>query len=108
MEYDKWVPGEGMILTEENPYTIIKEVGQLSDYVGAYKFINNSMLELKIDEREQSLVAQIGDRSYPVFYEGKDRFRDVQDNLVIFHRNEKGEVTAFSIEGESEELFSKE
>ena len=102
MEYDKWVPGEGLILSKDNPYVDLPKSEDFDDYLGVYEFLDGGTLELKLDTRENSLYAQVQDRDYPLFYLGKDLFQNVNGNDISFIRNKQGQVVSFKSEKDGE------
>lgn len=107
MEYDKWIPGEGLNLSEERPYEKYTNVSRLKEYTGTYDFIDNSKVELKINDREKSIIVIHKDRSYPLFYLENDIFKVPQGQEVVFERNENSKVTGFRVMGEGESFFRK-
>ena len=74
MEYDKWIPGEGLILSDDNPYTNFIGNDKFDVYVGVYEFVENTKIELKIYDKEKSLYAIVNGRNYPLFYTKTDHF----------------------------------
>lgn len=104
MEYDNWVPGDGLILSNDNPYLETASAELLAAYSGEYEFKDNSHIELMIAEGE--LNAIVGGDPYPLFQEGKDLFTDVEGEPVFFKRNENNEVIGYSLTEEGE-LFKK-
>ncbi|PCJ94211.1 MAG: hypothetical protein COA50_13605 [Flavobacteriaceae bacterium] len=101
MEYDKWFPGEGVMLSGENPYAIIENVDHLIDYVGVYEIVGGQKIELKISEREKSLYAIINEMKYPLFYNKKDLFEDVSKNEVVFKRDKNNKIIGCESSGDS-------
>mgnify|MGYP006266415429 CR=1 FL=1 len=106
MEYDKWMPGEGLILCEENPYQNLKNYEQLAEFEGKYEFSTGEKIQLKLNHREKGLEMIRNDRVYPLFSDTKDRFQDVNDKDLVFDREEQGKITGFVIEGD-EKTFTK-
>ena len=102
MEYDKWVPGEGLILSKDNPYIGLPESEDFDDYLGVYEFLDGSTLELKLDARENSLYAQVHDRDYPVFYIDKDQFQNIDGDDISFIRNKQGQIVSFTSKKDGE------
>ena len=107
MEYDKWIPGEGINLSGENPYESFTNVAGLKEYTGTYDFLDNTKLELEIDERERSIIAVYQGRRYPVFYLGKDRFKLLEGQEIVFIRDEKQKLTGFMATGRKEGFIKK-
>lgn len=107
MEYDKWTPGDGIILSEDNPYHVIHDTEHLNDYVGKYEFKNGMTIQLKINASEKSLYAKVGERNYPLFYLEKNQFSNVGDDKVSFLRSEDGKVTGYKNSEDEKSFFRK-
>jgi len=107
MEYDKWIPGEGLILSEDNPYKEIDDIEHLNDYVGQFEFRNGKQLELFVNTKERSLYAKIEERNFPLFFVEKNKFQNVSGNMVLFKRNEKNEISGYSAENEVDKFYKK-
>ena len=107
MEYDKWIPGEGLILAEDNPYTNLITAVALEEYKGNYEFKDGLKLQLEINEREKALEAVIDERTFPLFYVEKDKFLDVTDNEVTFQRDESGQISGYKISETEDTVYQK-
>ncbi|MDT0608138.1 DJ-1/PfpI family protein [Croceitalea rosinachiae] len=92
MEYDKWVPGEGMILSEDNPYTNLINLKKLEDYAGIYENESGIQVVIKVDKREKGLYAHLGKNRVPIFHEKEDKFSRMNKEHVTFIRNKNNEV----------------
>lgn len=101
MEYDNWVPGDGLILSKDNPYqtTDIK----LEEYKGLYEYKNNTEITLEISNGD--LMALVDDVYYPVYHETKDIFSDAGGEPIYFER-EEGDLVGYRLEPEGQ-LFRK-
>ncbi len=86
MEYDKWIPGEGLLLGDD-PYGNYQDVEKLKDYVGTYEYLNDSQIDILINQNEKSLFAVANEIRYPIFYIGKDTVSNLNGDQVIFERN---------------------
>ncbi len=107
MEYDKWNPGEGMILTEDNPYKNMPDQSILEEYVGSFEFENGQTLALKFHEGEKSLYAHIKERSYPLFFLEKDKFLTVNGEKIYFERDQNAEIQAYKSSDDMNTLYRK-
>ncbi|WP_187696466.1 DJ-1/PfpI family protein, partial [Xanthovirga aplysinae] len=110
MEYDKWVPGEGLILSQHNPYEDIPQISRLKDYVGVYENQGESSIHLIINEREKSLEGAYEedlDRNYPLFYIDKDKFENLNQDEITFERDQNNKVTGFRVSDKPEKLYQK-
>jgi len=92
MEYDKWVPGEGKILSEDNPYKNLIDLKKLEDYEGIYANEKGIQIAIKVDKREKGLYAHLGKNRVPIFHEKDDKFSRMNKEHVTFIRNENNEV----------------
>jgi len=106
MEYDKWIPGEGLNLSGENPYEKFTNVAHLKEYAGTYDFPDKTNVELKIDDNQRSVIAVYQGSIFPVFYLGKDRF-NIEGQEVVFKRDKKQKLTGFLTTDEKEIFFRK-
>ena len=95
MEYDNWVPGDGLILSEDNPY--LKEPKDLTDFVGRYEHYEKSdeSLDLLIDNQE--LVAKEGKAAFPIYHEQEDIFSTVESAPIYFERNKKDQIVGYRL-----------
>lgn len=106
MEYDKWTPGEGLILGKDNPYAERPGPEALAEYVGTYTWLENETIQLRVDNREKELIAILPGGTYPVYFQNRDFFTDVQGDEVRFQRDDSGGLTGFVIEG-VEDVFQR-
>ncbi|WP_306422285.1 DJ-1/PfpI family protein [Algoriphagus sp. AGSA1] len=107
MEYDNWVPGDGLVLSGDNPYRIAYSSPELSDFVGTYSGRGSTTFELTFNPNDQTLYAKIRGVNYPIFQEYEDVFSDVEGgDAIYFQRGEKGEVIGYKVE-KNGEVFSK-
>lgn len=100
MEYDKWTPGDGLVLTKDNPYQTVSSTDHLQDYLGIYEFEKDLKVSLQLNTREQSLEATIGERTFPMYYESEDTFTNVQGIEIAFKRNTDGQILGYKVKGE--------
>lgn len=106
MEYDKWVPGEGLIIGEENPYFELPDKETLSVYEGIYEWTDGQKIAIQYGENEESLIAVLTSGRYPLFFASQDEFMDVDQDKVVFQRDDSGAVISFTVEGR-ERVFKR-
>ncbi|MEW2919938.1 DJ-1/PfpI family protein [Muricauda sp. ANG21] len=106
MEYDNWNLGNGLILSDDNPYTKRKTDAFFKNFEGSYKYKNNTEFNLTFNKREGNLEAKINGVSYPVYHEKDDIFSDVRNEPVFFQRNEADVIIGYKLSQEGE-LFQK-
>ena len=106
MEYDNWNLGNGLILSEDNPYIKKKPISFFKNFEGTYQYENNAELKLVFNEREGNLMANVNGASYPVYHEDQDIFSDVGNDPVFFQRNEAGKIIGYKLR-EDGRLFQK-
>ena len=104
MEYDKWIPGEGLILSDENPYRSLPARTTLAAYEGEYHNEASDTLKIRYEPRERSLVALVQESRYPLYYEAEHSFTTVDGDPVVFQHDKKGRITGFRV-GEGKGLF---
>ncbi len=107
MEYDKWIPGEGLILSEDDPYKNYKNTTALEIYTGTYEYLNGTQVELKIDQREKSLYAIVEGMNYPVFYMGGNTFTNIAEHEINFVTDKNENITGFTSSEYPDTLFNK-
>lgn len=104
MEYDNWVPGNGLILSENNPYMERISTEKLKEYVGKYEFKNETEFDLILHQDE--LKVSMNNQLYPIYFEAIDIFTDVGNEPIFFERNEKNELVGYRLE-KNGNLFKK-
>lgn len=107
IEYDKWTPGEGIQLTGIDPYHYFKSVNNLDEYLGSYEFKNNQRLEIKLNERENSIYAHLNGQKFPLFYLSKDNFKSIDGHTVTFKRNSENIVSGYNSSDEETMFYRK-
>lgn len=110
MEYDKWIPGEGLLLSNENPYKELENTALLQKYIGTYEYFNENKtkikIELKINTREKSLYAVIDNMNYPLLHIEDNIFTNIVEHKIIFHTHEE-KVTGFTSSKYADTFFKK-
>jgi len=107
MEYDKWIPGEGIILADDNPYKNMINIERLVEYTGNYEMSDGQKVELKINENEKLLYALINGMKHPLYFIEENIFEDISRNKIAFKRNEKNNIISFKYSGDKENLYKK-
>lgn len=97
MEYDNWVPGNG-ILSGDNPYLNASTENDFVEYLGSYQFLNASSLTIEKGTKGGELTAVINDKKTPLFFEKRDRFYTGDKKYVFFRRDSNHKITGYSLE----------
>ena len=97
MEYDNWKPGDGLILSEDNPYEEINEVPDLDAFLGKYEYRDGSTIQIVLDVEKQQLNALIQKNVYPIYHEKEDIFSDPGSEPIYFKRNKEDNVIGYSL-----------
>lgn len=105
MEYDNWNVGDGLLLTDDNPYETLIPKEDLLTYVGTYEHKNNKNITLKINASGE-LIALIAGVEYPLFEEDHDTFSDINGEPVRFKRNDENKIIGYSINS-MEKVYKK-
>ena len=103
MEYDNWVPGNGLILSKDDPYKKKITANRLSEYVGIYEYKEG---EINIVSNTEELSTTINGIRYPIYYEQEDLFTDINGEVIYFARDDSNNVIGYRIE-ERGKLFKK-
>lgn len=98
MEYDNWVPGNGLILSEDNPYDSLPGIDQLREYAGKYEHKDVNQINLEVGDHSGELYVLVGSRKIPVFYEQHDEFSTLNGEPVYFQRDEEGKIMGYTLE----------
>lgn len=106
MEYDNWNIGNGLILSNDNPYADQKPTAFYNDFEGSYEYENNSKLHLTYDPKAGSLMAEWNGSSQPILHETGDLFSDTGNGPVFFKRDKNGNIIGYS-RSENGTLFKK-
>ena len=104
MEYDNWVPGDGLILTEANPYEPTISAQDLEVFIGKYEYKDGEKIDVSINENE--LEARIQDSYYPIYHEFEDVFSDIGSEPIYFIRDDQKQVKGYKLQPNGQ-LFRK-
>ena len=107
MEYDKWKPGEGVILSEDSPYTHMVDSKNIIEYTGNYEMPDGQKVVLKINENEMSLYALVDGIKYPLYFIQKDLFEDTRENKITFERNKDNTILSFKSSGDNDIVYNR-
>lgn len=107
MEYDHWKPGDGLLLSEDNPYRTAMNIPHLESYLGAYEFYDQQQISIQLNRKDQSLYAKVGEMNYPLFYLERDLFQDISNALVRFQRDAQGQIIGYTTSEKPEEVLRK-
>lgn len=106
MEYDNWKVGDGLILSDDNPYSNTISNSYLQQFTGMYQFGENDEIEVGVNTKDGTLFAKIDQMSHPLYHENGDIFSDETNSPVYFKRSDSGEVIGYS-RSEEGKLFAK-
>lgn len=106
IEYDNWDMGNGLLLSESNPYTNQKHEDFFKDFEGIYQYKNDTTFNLKYDRSQGNLLAEIDHMFYPIYHETDDLFSDVSSEYVGFIRNPSGDIIGYQLE-KNGKIFKK-
>ncbi|WP_051473776.1 DJ-1/PfpI family protein [Aquimarina macrocephali] len=107
MEYDKWVPGEGVILSEDDPYKNYSDRTILEAYTGTYEYLDGAKVKLKINPREKALYAIVDDRNYPIFHVQNNTFMNLANHKITFIKDKNKKVTGYTSSQHPKTIFHK-
>ena len=96
MEYDNWKIGDGLTLSEDNPYNNQISTSDLEAYVGRYQFQQHGEIEVYVDSKDGNLYATIDQLAHPLYHENGDIFSDETNSPLYFKRNKAGKVIGYS------------
>lgn len=100
MEYDNWKPGDGLLLTEENPYQPTISLKELAGFSGKYAFQNDEEVHLVLNEEKKQLYAQVGKNEYPIYHEKGDVFSTHESEPIYFVRDKRDSIIGYRIDPE--------
>jgi putative intracellular protease/amidase len=106
MEYDNWNIGDGLIISDDNPYMQSISEKELRAFEGKYEFKNGSTIDLVYNSRENQLEAFLGAEKYPLYHEAEDIFSDVNSEPIFFVRNKTNTIAGYTL-SKPGELFQK-
>jgi len=97
MEYDNWVPGNG-ITSGDNPYLNRSTENDFLEYFGNYQFLNAGGLIIEKGTKGGELTAVVNGKKTPLFMEKKDRFYTGDRKYVVFQRDSNQKIIGYSLE----------
>jgi len=106
MEYDNWNIGDGLIISNDNPYLAAIPEEEFKAFEGKYEFKNGATIDLVHAPHKNQLEAIVGKENYPIYHESKDIFSDVNSEPIFFVRNEAGTISGYRLSA-SGQLFKK-
>ena len=83
MEYDNWKPGDGLLLSGENPYLV--EATNFKSDEGRYE--TKEGFEMNVQLIDDELMITMQGTIYPFYHEGGDIFSDVRNESIYFERD---------------------
>ena len=106
MEYDNWQIGNGLILTENNPYTETISKDVLETFKGTYEYRNGNKIEVVYDTKAQNLMAIVNGTGFPIYHEKGDIFSDVGSEPIFFKRDAENEIVGYAM-SKSGKIYKK-
>lgn len=106
MEYDNWQLGDGLILSEDNPYENRISTTDLMAFEGLYEYKDGGQITLKINKKDGDLYTMIDELVYPLYHEVDDTFSNIGDDEIFFRRNDKNQIVGYSL-AEDGKLYKK-
>lgn len=106
MEYDNWVPGDGLILSGESIYKDLPAKEELQLYSGKYEYKDNNEMVIETGDRSGELHVLINGKRYPLFFEKEDEFSDINGGLVYFQRDKNKQINGYTLEVD-EQVYKK-
>lgn len=97
MEYDNWNIGDGLILSNDNPYKKILSQKEFKLFEGKYEFKDSRQIELVFNTKDNELQALMDGILYPIYPETKDIFSDVNSEPIFFKRNSTGAIIGYTL-----------
>ncbi|WP_350285183.1 DJ-1/PfpI family protein [uncultured Croceitalea sp.] len=97
MEYDNWQLGNGLLLTDEDPYKKQISLKELKTFEGTYEFEDNMYLQVVLNEKKGDLNAIVHGTTYPIYHEKGDVFSDVYKSMVTFKRNASNQIIGYQL-----------
>ncbi|MDZ7755027.1 serine hydrolase [Rhodohalobacter sp.] len=94
------------LIPMQNKTQASKSYQQLLKYEGKYDYLSGSTLKIMASPMDTTLYAVIENAKYPLFHVAADTFSNVQDTPVIFQRNDQGDITSYTVDGQPFELIT--
>lgn len=95
MEYDNWVPGDGLTISGENIYNNLPTKHELQEYSGSYEYKDGEQMVIETGARNGELHANINGKKYLLFSEKKDIFSDTNGDLFYFQRDKNHQISSY-------------
>ncbi|MCW9707261.1 serine hydrolase domain-containing protein [Fodinibius salsisoli] len=92
----------GMVLieTESSPVPSIS-YQKLLEYEGKYEYVSGSTLKIMASPMDTTLYAVINNAKYPLSHVERDTFSNVQNIPVAFQRDNQGNISGYTVNGQS-------
>jgi putative intracellular protease/amidase len=97
MEYDNWRLGDGLILSDDNPYSEKIASSFLKHFEGTYEYRDDVQIEVKYNKTKGDLYAKINGIAYPVYHEYEDVFSDIDQEHIFFKRDDSNQIVGYSL-----------
>lgn len=106
MEYDNWIPGDGLILSDDDLYLKTGPANDLNEYFGTYEHLSGTDISIGKGRREGELTVVVNGKKTPLFYAQADKFNNVDGVSVLFQRNDNGKIIGYQLE-EKDTVYKK-
>ncbi|PWL37750.1 hypothetical protein DKG77_13325 [Flagellimonas aquimarina] len=101
MEYDNWQLGNGLILSEDNPYENRISNSDLAPFEGLYEYKDGGQITLKINKKDGDLYTIVDELVYPLYHEKDDTFSNIADIKILFKRNASDQIVGYSLDNDA-------
>ncbi len=95
MEYDNWVPGDGLTIGEEHIYNSLPSIQELQEYSGNYEYKDGGLMLIETGNRSGELHAYLNGKKYLLFSEEKDTFSTTNGDLIYFQRDTAHQIHSY-------------
>nr|WP_299385263.1 DJ-1/PfpI family protein [Allomuricauda sp.] len=107
MEYDNWKPGDGLILSSDNPYNNgTASTAFYQEFVGNYEYREGTEIEVRYNPEEGNLEALVNELKLPIYHESGDFFSNASSEPIYFKRNRENKIIGYSLTADGE-IFKK-
>lgn len=79
---------------------------KLTQYEGRYEYVGNTSLEIVASELDTTLYAIIDKAKYPLKLIAKDSFVNIQEQPVVFQRDQNNNIKGYKADGQNFKLIT--
>lgn len=106
MEYDKWKPGEGLLLTPDNLYSHIISEKELLLFSGEYEYMEGKKMTLAVDTSPNTLSATIDGKAYPIYHHKDLTFLSRNNDVIQFEKGKDDTIQGYYLPND-DKLYKK-